>query len=99
MWQQVNRRYHPELTVPLQFPVGGQYAWYLPPASGALERQLNAWLRGYRQSGELARTLYRHYGDLQAYDYVDTRRFMRRIKQRLPEVQAVVRGGRTSAWL
>ena len=85
----VNRRYHAELTVPLQLPVGGQYSWYMPSISSELESRLNTWLQDYRRRGELARTLDRHYGKLATYDYVDTRRFLRRINQRLPQYRSL----------
>ncbi len=80
----INRRYHPELTVPLTFPGTWQFVWYLPPRQLALRDAANAWLQQYRASGGLARTLDRYYGKLERYDYVDTRRFLQRIDERLP---------------
>ncbi len=81
----VNRRYHPELVVTTAITPEEPLVWYLPPNSHSLRRAMEKWFKHYRTAGQLARTLDRYYGYVKRFDYVDTRRFLRRVKHRLPQ--------------
>lgn len=80
----VNRRYHPELVVTFSLTEPEPLVWYLPPEARSLNRSLHTWFDGFRAQGLLAQVRDRYYGFVQQFDYVDTRRFLRRIKSRLP---------------
>lgn len=80
----VNRRYHPELVVTFPLTAAQPLVWYLPPDARSLQRALQEWFRQYRREGRLARVLERYYGFVQRFDYVDTRRFLRSVEQRMP---------------
>ena len=78
------RRFMPELSP--RFAITGEQrlAWLLPKSSRALAEAARAFLRDYRARGELKRLKERHFGHLDMFDYVDTRRFLRAIRTRLP---------------
>lgn len=80
----INRRYHPELVVTFALTAAQPLVWYMPPQAHSLQQALGKWFRRYRASGQLARTLDRYYGFAERFDYVDTRRFLRRLNTRLP---------------
>ena len=81
----INRRYYPELVV--AFPVSEKQSlgWMLSPMWQGLTRDINAWLDSIHKSGELAAIMERNYGHIEIYDYVDIKRFRKRIKSRLPK--------------
>lgn len=84
----VNRRYHPELVVTFALTTSEPLVWYMAPGAHSLNEALTKWFRQYRSNGQLARTLDRYYGFVQRFDYVDLRRFLRRVKSRLPKYRS-----------
>jgi len=79
----INQRYYPELWVELEL-AQSRFAWMLPPGSKGLQNAINSWMSEY--SGEkLSKLMEKYYGFVEVFDYVDTRVFMRRIKERYPK--------------
>lgn len=81
----VNRRYHPELVVAFNLTEPEPLVWYLVDEGEELLAAINDWLATYRASGELAVVAERYYGYIDTYDYVDNRKYLNRLKQRLPK--------------
>lgn len=81
----VNRRYHPELVVTFPLTKPEPLVWYMSPDANSLKKALDKWFQHYRNEGQLARVHDRYYGFVQRFDYVDTRRFLRRVRSRLPK--------------
>ena len=81
----INRRYYPELLV--AFPISEQQslAWVINPKWERLVDDIGDWLEQARTSGELAVIQEKYYGHVELFDYVDMRKFIRRIEQRLPK--------------
>ncbi len=80
----INRRYFPELMTPMRLSREQQLGWVLPPGSDALAAALNEWMASFRAAGGLADVQEKYYGFFSQFDYVDTRRLMRRVDERLP---------------
>ena len=80
----INRRYHPELITTFDLVDDEKHVWYLDKNAGALQNKINQWLEQYKQSGEFDIVVDRHYGFIEVFDYVDTRKYINRIKKRLP---------------
>ncbi|MBF0446801.1 MAG: membrane-bound lytic murein transglycosylase MltF [Magnetococcales bacterium] len=91
----INRRYFPELVV--KFPMGDSLSlsWILPKHAQLLNREVSVWFQRMKQSGRLEALYERYYGHVDYhhddYDYVDNRRFLRRIYERLPEYEPIFR--------
>lgn len=91
----INRRFFPELVV--KFPLGASttLGWLLPKRAMLLSRELTAWFGKMKRTGRLDAIYERYYGHTefhhQEYDYVDNRRFLRRIKDRLPLYEPLFR--------
>jgi len=83
----INRRYHPELTTPLSLSEENPLVWVLPSNATPLLGSVNNWLENQQNSGLLDTLQERYYGFIDTYDYVDTRKYLQRIKQRLPKYQ------------
>lgn len=80
----INRRYHPELVVTFALTRPEPLVWYFPAGAERLQRQAQEWFDEFRKSGKLADVLERYYGFVDIFDYVDTRRFVRSVRKRLP---------------
>ncbi|MCW8955617.1 MAG: membrane-bound lytic murein transglycosylase MltF [Gammaproteobacteria bacterium] len=81
----INRRYYPELMV--AFPVSEEQslAWVISPKWPGLKNNIEAWLASIEKNGDLAVIMEKYYGHFEIYDYVDIKRFRKRINQRLPK--------------
>lgn len=81
----INRRYFPELIAPLNLNESESLGWMMSLDRGDLRAAIADWLEDFEQSGELAVLQERYYGFVEVFDYVDTRKFIRRIQSRYPK--------------
>lgn len=81
----INRRYYPELVVAFPMSEDQPLAWVLSPKWSGLKKDIDVWLTRIKENGELATIMDRYYGHIELYDYVDIKRFGKRIKKRLPK--------------
>ena len=81
----INRRYFPELIAPLNLAESESLGWMLSGDRADLVEAIDAWFEPFSLSGELARLQERYYGFVEVFDYVDTRKFIARIKTRYPK--------------
>ena len=84
----INRRYYPELVVAFPLSEEQSLAWIINDQWTQLKDDIETWLEHIEQTGELASILEKYYGHVELFDYVDMRKFISRIKQRLPKYQA-----------
>jgi len=80
----INRRYYPELLTPFNLTRSQSLAWAMPKGSGELAAAVEDWIAEYRESGQLANHQEKYYGFFEAFDYVDTRVYIRRVDERFP---------------
>jgi len=80
----INRRYYPELRVAFPLTEPQSLAWILNPRWSGLKGAIEEWLQTIEQNGELAVIMDKHYGHVELFDYVDMRKFINRIDERLP---------------
>lgn len=80
----INRRYYPELLVAFDLSPPAPLSWLIPKDAFALQQQLHAWKEQMGQQGKIADAVERYYGYIELFDYVDNRKFQRRVKKRLP---------------
>ncbi|UCE88469.1 MAG: membrane-bound lytic murein transglycosylase MltF [Pseudomonadota bacterium] len=81
----INRRYHPELDVRFDLGKPESQAWAMQPDARVLKGVVEKWFSGYQERGDLDQLIERYYGHIEVFDYVDTRRFVHRMKKRLPK--------------
>jgi len=80
----INRRYYPELRVRFDLTQPESLAWLMPQNADGLHAELKDWFSDYKQAGKLEALLEKHYGYIEVFDYVDTRKFVRSISKVLP---------------
>ncbi len=84
----INRRYFPELEIAFPFSEKEDMAWVIAPEYHDLGPLLDQWLLELDLSWELDLIKDRYFGYIRIFDYVDNKRFVRRIRERLPVYQA-----------
>jgi len=81
----INRRYYPELQVRFSIAKLEDLAWILPPQADDLAAELQHWFDEFKRTGKLQALFDRYYGFIEIFDFVDTRKFVRSIKNVLPK--------------
>jgi membrane-bound lytic murein transglycosylase F len=84
----INRRYQPELVTPFDLSDKQSLVFYLPPQAKELQNLLNSWLDEFKETNRLSELLEKYYGFVEIFDYVDTRKYVDRITERLPKYEA-----------
>ena len=83
----INRRYFPELIAPLNLNESESLGWMMSADRGDLKDAIEEWFEPYQNGGELAALQERYYGFVEMFDYVDTRKFLSRVKSRYPKYE------------
>ena len=81
----INRRYFPELIAPLNLNESESLGWMMSGDRKDLQTAVKSWLKIVDESGELSVLQERYYGFVEVFDYVDTRKFISRIRSRYPK--------------
>jgi len=85
---EINRRYYPELSVRFDLGESEPLAWAMPIEANGLQNKTEEWFSQYKQKGKLEALLEKYYGYIEVFDYVDTRKFVRRIHKVLPNYRS-----------
>ena len=81
----IEKRYLTEIQNKHTLNKQSDLAWMLNKHSEELLKQVNGWFTQYQDQGELAQVLDKYYGYVEIFDYVDTHKFLKRIRTRLPQ--------------
>ncbi len=80
----INRRYYPELVVAFDLSEEQALAWVMPAGAADLQAAVIDWFDHFRALGALDTVMERYYGHVTVFDYVDVKRFLARVRKRLP---------------
>lgn len=84
----IKRRFYPELQVAFTIEENQALAWNLSPEWEVLSDAIDQWLSVIENNGTLLVLKERHY-NVEQFDYVDMRTFIRRMKSRLPKLAPI----------
>ena len=87
----INRRYYPELVVAFPLSEDQSLAWILTSDWAHLRSHIESWLQQAEQNGDIATINERYYGHVDLFDYVDMKKFIGRIKTRLPKYKDTIK--------
>lgn len=87
----INRRYFPELIAPLNLSKAESLGWMMSYERRDLQSAVEDWFGDYKDSGQLAQLQEKYYGFFEVFDYVDIRKYIRRINSRFPKYRAYFR--------
>ena len=80
----IERRYHTEIQRKYTFAKDSSLAWALNKHNDKLLSAINDWFTTYVEDKNLNTILEKYYGYVEIFDYVDTHKFLDRVKTRLP---------------
>ncbi len=86
----LNRRYYPDIKI--AFPIGEKQhlAWAVRQKDKNLLNEINTFLDIMKKNGSLKKIFNRYYATVNDFDYVDLKKFHRRLQTRLPEFREVI---------
>lgn len=84
----INRRYFPELRPVLNLTEEQSLAWITSKEAMVLQPMMESWLAGFTADGRLGALREKYYGFVPIFDYVDLKRFQRRVVKRLPKYRS-----------
>jgi membrane-bound lytic murein transglycosylase F len=85
----INQRFFPNLVVAMAVSEEQELAWVLPEEAEGLNGLLDSWFADMEESQFFENLHHRYYAHLDVFDYVDTKRFYRHSKNRLPQYVAL----------
>ncbi len=83
----IERRYHTEIQKKYTLAKKTELAWMVNKHNNSLIAAINSWFDQYRVNN-LSNMLEKYYGYVEIFDYVDTHKFLARVKTRLPQYRA-----------
>lgn len=81
----INRRYFPEISRRYTLRKDSKLAAMFAKGNPKFKQAFSTWFGQYKKSGELAKKNEKYYGHIEAFDYVDVKKFKKRISSRLPK--------------
>ena len=87
----LNRRYYPHIEIAFPLEEEQSLGWAVKKGDRALLERVNAFLDQVRERGDYAKIYERYYGKVHIFDYVDLKKFHKRIQTRLPKYLPLIR--------
>ena len=81
----IERRYYTEIQNKYTLAKESELAWMLNKHNDEFRRVINDWFEQYEKNLDLSHMLEKYYGYVGIFDYVDTHKFLARVKTRLPQ--------------
>ncbi len=81
----IERRYHTEIQNKYTLASESELAWMVNKHNADLISAIKNWFEQYKNDYQLPNMIEKYYGFVEIFDYVDTHKFLKRIKTRLPE--------------
>ena len=86
----LNRRYYPDAVMAGAISETEELGWAVNPKSSGLLTRINVFLEQLKHSDEFYDIYSRYYANVEQFDFVDLRKFHRRIRSRLPKYQSYI---------
>jgi len=81
----IERRYHTEIQDKYTLAKKSELAWVVNKNNDDLLATIKTWFDLYKDNYDLSYMLEKYYGYVEIFDYVDTHKFLARVKTRLPQ--------------
>ncbi|MEX2492219.1 MAG: membrane-bound lytic murein transglycosylase MltF [Nitrospirales bacterium] len=85
----INQRFFPNLVVAMPVSEEQQLAWLLPRDAEGLNGLIETWFATMKEARFFENVHHRYYAHIDVFDYVDTKRFYRHSRNRLPRYETV----------
>lgn len=86
----LNRRYYPDARI--AFPLGksSSIGWAVRKGEKRLLEKINTFFAAIREDGTFDRIYAKYFGNVESFDYVDLKRYYRRLETRLPKYRDTI---------
>jgi len=81
----IERRYYTEIQNKFTLAKESELAWMINKNNSEFKQAITKWFDQYKEDYDLAYMLEKYYGYVEIFDYVDTHKFLARVKTRLPQ--------------
>ncbi|VAW52715.1 Membrane-bound lytic murein transglycosylase F (EC 4.2.2.n1) [hydrothermal vent metagenome] len=81
----IERRFYTEIQDKYTLSKSSELAWMVNKNNNDLVSSIKNWFEAYKNDYEMAYILEKYYGYVKIFDYVDTHKFLARVKTRLPK--------------
>ncbi len=87
----LNQRYYPDIEIAFPISEPQQLGWAVKNNSDKLRKKINEFFNKIEENGTFSQIYERYYRDVSIFDYVDIKRFHRRLKTRLPRYKDIIK--------
>ena len=87
---QMNRLYHPQIHIADPINTTEMLGWAVHPQADQLRERINAFFREIKVNGKYKKIYDKYYTDIEFFDYVDLRKYHRRLRTRLPAYKKLI---------
>ncbi len=87
----LNRRYYPDVKIAFPIEESQSLGWAVKKGEKTLLKEMNNFFRKIKEDGTLAKIYDKYYANVEIFDYVDLKKYHRRLKTRLPRYQEIIR--------
>lgn len=87
----LNRRYYPD--VKIAFPLGKPQSlgWAAQKGQKSLLKEINVFFSNINEDGTFAEIYEKYYANVETFDYVDLKKYHKRLETRLPKYEAIIK--------
>lgn len=87
----LNQRYYPDIRIAFPISEPQQLGWAVRNNSDKLREKINEFFHQIEKNGTFSQIYERYYRNVSIFDYVDIKRFHRRLKTRLPKYKDIIK--------
>ena len=87
----LNRRYYPDIRIAFPINEPQELAWGVRKNDMRLIKEINKFFKKIKKNGVYDEIYRKYYANIEIFDYVDLKRFHKRLKTRLPKYEAIIR--------
>jgi membrane-bound lytic murein transglycosylase F len=87
----LNRRYYPDIRMAFPIEEKESLGWAVKKGDGKLLRKINEFFDAISENGVFGNIYEKYYGNVHLFDYVDLKKFHKRIETRLPRYEKIIR--------
>ncbi|RLC28068.1 MAG: membrane-bound lytic murein transglycosylase MltF [Deltaproteobacteria bacterium] len=87
----LNRRYFPDVRVSIAIEKPQSLAWAVKKGETALLTEINRFFEKIKEDGTFDRIYRKYYAAVEVFDYLDLKKYHRRLETRLPRYEKIIR--------
>jgi len=87
----LNRRYYPDIKIAFPIEEPESLGWAVKKGETALQEKINEFFNNIKEDGTFAKIYEKYYANVEIFDYVDLKKYHRRLKTRLPKYEEIIK--------